>query len=91
MPFHTQQESAQTAVRTHGGYIIRLDDTGYWHCFRDADVLDLLDGMTNATREDLISYLRDFDFRFLNLGIDEDAPVLYANDVVEYFDSIDNP
>jgi hypothetical protein len=85
MPFHTQHESAQTAVRTHGGYIVRLDDTGYWHCFSDDDVLDLLDGVVDVSREDLISFLRDFDFRFLNLDVDEDSPVLHANDVVEYF------
>ena len=85
MPFYTQQASAQAAVRTHGGYIVRLDDTGYWHCFDDGDVLDLLDGVVDVSRDDLVSFLRDFDFRFLNLGVDEDSPVLHANDVVEYF------
>jgi hypothetical protein len=84
MPFHTQQASAQAAVRTHGGYIVRLDDTGYWHCLADGDVLDLLDGTADATRADLLSFLHDFQTMFLDLEETEDSPVLYAYNVADY-------
>jgi hypothetical protein len=84
MSILTTLDAAHAAVRERGGYIVCCGHEGYWYCPSEGDVIDLLVGTADATREDLTRLLRDFELQFIDLDIEEDAPVLYAANVADF-------
>lgn len=85
--FYADHDAIQQTVRFEGGYIVALGPEGYFHCMGEGDVLDLLEGTVDATRAQLLTYLRDFQSCFFGLDEDEEPPILYAANVETYFDS----